>query len=67
MSLAVIKKYAGPPCCIFSLLWEDYPVENPVVLLREINYIPSVSFFLPVIESQGKINASGIIFNLGVK
>lgn len=52
---------------VYSVCFGKTIKENHVVLLHEINYIPSVSFFLPVIESQGKINASGIIFNFGVK
>lgn len=66
MSLAVIKKYATLPCCIFCLHWKTIK-QHCVVLLCEISCIPSMSFFLSFIESQGKINALGIIFNFGVK
>lgn len=54
------------PLCraVYSVCIEKTIKQNYVVLLCEINYIPSMSFFLSFIESQGKINALGIIFNL---
>lgn len=57
------------PLCraVYSVCIEKTIKQNYVVLLCEINYIPSMSFLLSFIESQGKINALGIIFNFGVK
>lgn len=54
-------------CAVYSVCIGKTIKQNCIVLLCEINYIPSMSFLLSFIESQGKINALGIIFNFGVK
>lgn len=52
---------------IFTLQQEDYQTKLHTVLPSENHHILPSSFFILVIESQGKINGVGIIFNFGKK